>query len=152
MAYFAYQQYFVGKNDKDSFCPLTSAFDYWLKMTSSPIRYGLSYDYSYAYKGSELVYNPGYHGGYKAKQDFMFDHVYFEIMIKRVCYILFCIFIFFSILNIVVCRKIYGKLKGVLIYHITESILDVIGPAFTLLVERSGEGPKGPSRLPLRFW
>ena len=47
MAFCAYQQYFVGKNDKDSFCPVTSAFDYWIKMTSAPIRYGLSHDYSY---------------------------------------------------------------------------------------------------------
>ena len=123
MALFAYQRYFVGKDDSNnSFCPISSAFDYWIKMTSSPIRYGISYKEYHGPEMGSIVF------------DFI-DYTYYEVLTLRICYILFYIFIGFAILNVVICRQVFKKLKGVLIYHLTESLLDIISPALLLLCD-----------------
>ena len=60
------------------------------------------------------MYKAEYQGGQRAYNDFGVDHIYYKILIKRLCYGLFYVFVLFAIINVAVCRRMYNSLKSVL--------------------------------------
>ena len=100
MAAFSYQRFFIGEDDREnSICAVTSSGDYWLKMITSPFRYGFRYN---QYTGGSEKFP----SGFKSEFDnvFGFDHIHIETIVRRLCYMLFCVFWPFMVINAMVCQ------------------------------------------------